>query len=197
LVSRDFLTEISMNDWLVYTPTLETPRLILRPAKMDDAPIVQRKFAKWEIVNLLARVPWPYPADGAETHLRKLVPQVEARALCAWSIYLRDGDGELIGAIILKPFDGANRSMRGFWLDTPHWGKGYMTEAANAVTDFAFRQLHWPFIWISNPAANTRSSAVKERQEAVLIETTEADSVSGEGPRQIWRIDANDWLARS
>ena len=48
------------------TPVLETPRLILRPPLPADTPVVQRRFPQWEIVRYLhAKVPWPYPADGA------------------------------------------------------------------------------------------------------------------------------------
>src|SRR5262245_56833363 len=49
----------------LYTPILETARLILRPPRMDDAPAVQKRFGRWEIVqHLLNTVPWPYPDDG-------------------------------------------------------------------------------------------------------------------------------------
>lgn len=47
-------------------PTLTAPRLILRPLELSDAPAVQAVFPRWEIVRFLAaRVPWPYPPDGA------------------------------------------------------------------------------------------------------------------------------------
>jgi RimJ/RimL family protein N-acetyltransferase len=48
------------------TPVLETPRLILHPLMPADAPVIQRRFPRWEIVRYLnRRVPWPYPEDGA------------------------------------------------------------------------------------------------------------------------------------
>ncbi len=44
------------------TPTLETPRLLLRPLDLADAAQVQLLFPHWEIVrHLAAQVPWPYP----------------------------------------------------------------------------------------------------------------------------------------
>ena len=52
------------------TPVLETERLILRPLEERDAPAIQRIFPQWEIVkDLLAKTPWPYPPDGAATHM--------------------------------------------------------------------------------------------------------------------------------
>ena len=52
------------------TPVLKTPRLILRPLRRKDAPVIQRLFPRWEIVRYLnASIPWPYPADGAAGHI--------------------------------------------------------------------------------------------------------------------------------
>ena len=52
------------------TPLLETRRLTLRPLSRQDVPAIQRRFPQWEVVRYLtARVPWPYPSDGAATHV--------------------------------------------------------------------------------------------------------------------------------
>ena len=52
------------------TPVLETERLVLRPVAPGDAPTLQRRFPRWEIVRFLStRVPWPYPPDGAERYV--------------------------------------------------------------------------------------------------------------------------------
>ena len=58
---------------------LETPRLWLRLLTMADAPAIQRRFARWEIVRLLnGRVPWPYPADGALQFLNAITADIAA-----------------------------------------------------------------------------------------------------------------------
>ena len=50
------------------TPTLETPRLLLKPLELADAEQTQILFPQWEIVRYLDKiVPWPYPPDGAYT----------------------------------------------------------------------------------------------------------------------------------
>ena len=55
-----------VNKPLPPTPVLETARLLLRPLVPADAPAIQRRFPRWEIVRWLnPRVPWPYPEDGA------------------------------------------------------------------------------------------------------------------------------------
>jgi len=72
------------------------------------------------------------------------------------------GSDDLRGRIDLWPFDGKNRDMRGFWLDPELHGRGLMTEAANAVTAFAFEQLNWPFLYLTNAVANRSSARVKD-----------------------------------
>src|SRR5260370_38795067 len=52
------------------TPVLKTPPLVLRPLCHTDAPVIQRRFPRWEVVRYLnASVPWPYPPDGAAIHV--------------------------------------------------------------------------------------------------------------------------------
>jgi RimJ/RimL family protein N-acetyltransferase len=164
---------------------------------MDDAPRLQSLFPRWENVRYLNGVlPWPYPADGAQSFLQMHIAAVEAGALRAWMICLKEDDQSFLGCIELRPFDGATRDMRGFWLAAEFQGRGYMTEAADRVTDFAFRNLGWPELWFANAAPNTRSIAVKQRQGAELIETIEGRFVEGVLPKQIWRLERSEWLAR-
>lgn len=176
---------------------LETARLYLRPLQMTDAPSIQRRFARWEIVRLLnGKVPWPYPADGAETFLRgKLAKQAAGSPDCTWGLWLKeDGPGEVIGLIELRPHGGTDA--RGFWLSEEYWGRGLMTEAADRVLDFAFDEAGMTEITLTNARDNVRSAAVKVRQGATLVGEDMIDTVSGRVPRQIWRLTAEEWRSR-
>jgi ribosomal-protein-alanine N-acetyltransferase len=158
---------------------------------------VQDLFARWEIVEFLTNnVPWPYPADGAETFLRRAIAENEAGEKNHWAICLKDGPDEVIGSISLWPDDGETRDMRGFWLGQDFQGRGLMTEAADRVTDYALIELGWPSLWLGNAKANLRSARVKERQGAVLVEESVGDFISGRQVRQVWRLDREAWLAR-
>jgi [ribosomal protein S5]-alanine N-acetyltransferase len=80
------------------TPSLETARLRLEPVSMRDALAVQRRYPRWEIVrHLAARVPWPYPPDGAESFLGALLSAMEAGRKNACGLWLEGGPNELIG----------------------------------------------------------------------------------------------------
>jgi len=61
-------------------PALATPRLLLRPLTLADAPALQHAFPQWEIVRFLAnRVPWPYPEDGTLAFIRDAALPAMAR----------------------------------------------------------------------------------------------------------------------
>jgi [ribosomal protein S5]-alanine N-acetyltransferase len=172
------------------TPVLETPRLVLRPLVPADAPVIQRRFPRWEIVRYLnPNVPWPYPEDGAIRFIEICQGEMARGEKHHWSIRLKDGPDEPIGGIDLWPDDGQSRDMRGFWLDPEFQGRGLMTEAADRVTDYAFRDLDWPHLWVSNDELNRPSARVKERQGARLVGFEPCRSVSGEGRRMVWLIE--------
>jgi RimJ/RimL family protein N-acetyltransferase len=180
------------------TPLLETRRLTLRPLSRQDVPAIQRRFPKWEVVRryLAVHVPWPYPSDGAATHVAECLEQMARREKCYWAICLKHDPGELIGRIDLWPDDGKSRDQRGFWLDPEFQGQGLMTEAAKRITEFAFVELGWPHLWLSNAEANVASGRIKEKQGAQLIDRTPSRFVCGEVTRMVWLLRREDWLAR-
>src|SRR5215510_11871794 len=114
------------------TPTLDTPRLVLRPLAVADADAVQALFPQWEVVRYLnGIVPWPYPADGALTYIRDIaLPAIARGDEWIWTLRLKTDPGQIIGSIGLKRGTDENR---GFWLGLPWHGQGLMTEAADAV----------------------------------------------------------------
>jgi ribosomal-protein-alanine N-acetyltransferase len=179
------------------TPVLETDRLVLCPLRQEDVPAIERRFPQWEVVRYLAaRVPWPYPTADAARHVAECLQQMARREKCYWAIFLKGGPADLIGRIDLWPDDGVSRDQRGFWLDPEFQGRGLMTEAAERVTAFAFVELGWPHLWLSNAEANGASGRIKEKQGARLIDREPARYVSGEGTRMVWLLTREEWLAR-
>lgn len=178
------------------TPTLETGRLILRPLRASDAAATQRLFPHWEVVRWMnAQIPWPYPADGAETNMADSLARRARGERMFWAVTVKGGDG-LRGRIDLWPDDGTRRDMRGFWLDRALQGQGLMTEAADAVTGYAFDVLGWPELHLTNATENRASARIKEKQGAVEIAREPAHYVSGPAERQIWRLTPEAWRAR-
>jgi ribosomal-protein-alanine N-acetyltransferase len=178
-------------------PVITTSRLILRPLELSDADAVQKLFPRWEIVRFLASdVPWPYPADGALTFIRdKALPAIQQGTEWHWSIRLKTASERLIGMISLMDRPGNNR---GFWLDPALQGKGLMSEASTAVTDYWFEILERPVLRVPKAVKNVQSRRISERSGMRLIETEDQDYVSGRRlPTEIWEITREEWRSRS
>src|SRR5437762_952166 len=177
------------------TPPLETPRLLLQPLTLDDVPQVQELFPQWDIVCHLNRiVPWPYPPDGALTFFRDVaLPAVARGDEWIWTIRLKLDSARVIGSINLRRSDDENR---GFWIGPPWQGQGFMSEAADAVTDFWFDTLRFPVLRVSKAVANAASRRLSEKQGMRVIAVVEREYVSGRLPAEIWEITAGEWRAR-
>ena len=177
------------------TPTLQTPRLILRPLELADATKTQVLFPHWEIVRYLRKiVPWPYPPDGAHTYYREAVlPAVARGDECAWTLRLKSSPEQLIGAISLFRSETDNR---GFWLGLPWHRQGLMTEACDAVTDYWFEVLKFPVLRVPKAVANTGSRRISEKQGMRVIAREDRDYVSGRLPSEIWEITGEEWSQR-
>ena len=178
------------------TPVLETARLVLRALRLEDAPAAQRHFPHWEIVRWLnAGVPWPYPSDGAEIYIRNCLERRARGERFFWAICLKDAPRELVGVIELWPDDGSH-DQRGFWIASEFQGRGLMTEAADRVTEYAFMQLGWHQLWLTNAEGNVASRRVKERQGARLVDKVEKLYVSGKSSGEVWLLKSEDWKRR-
>jgi len=179
------------------TPVLQTPRLVLRPLRRKDAPVIQRRFPRWEIVRHLdAKIPWPYPSDGASRYVETCLEEMARGEKSHWAIIPRSGPADLIGVIDLWPDDGVSRSQRGFWLDTGFQRQGLMTEAADRITAYAFVELGWPQLWFTNAQDNHASRRIKEKQGARLVDLMIGRYVEGTGPQMVWQLLREDWMAR-
>jgi RimJ/RimL family protein N-acetyltransferase len=179
------------------TPVLETPRLLLRPLELADAVEVQALFPQWEIVRQLnARVPWPYPHDGAFTYYRDdALPAIDRGEEWHWTLRLKDDPAQkIIGAICLVLHGGTNR---GFWI-APAWqGRGLMTEAVHAVNRFWFEDLKQPVLRVKKARDNAASRAISLHEGARCIAETEDDYVCGRLPTEVWELTAEEWRTRN
>ena len=176
-------------------PTLETPRLVLRPIELADAEQTQLLFPHWEIVRYLDKiVPWPYPPDGAHLWLRDLaLPAMERREEWSWTLRLKSAPATMIGFVHLRKRQNNNR---GFWVGLPWQGQGFMTEACDVVTDYWFDVLKFPVLRAPKAVVNSASRRVSEKAGMRVVATEERDYVSGRFLTEIWEITADEWHVR-
>ncbi|HEY9320235.1 MAG TPA: GNAT family N-acetyltransferase [Achromobacter sp.] len=177
-------------------PALTTARLTLQPLDMDDAEAIQRIFPQWEVVRFLAdQVPWPYPDNAAGDYIQHVaLPAIRRGEQWHWTVRTLGAPGRLIGVVSLMDDDSGNN--RGFWLDPAHHGKGYMTEASEAVTAYWFNVLGKPLLRAPKAIANTGSRKISERSGMRVVGVEERGFVSGRQPAEIWEITRDEWLAR-
>jgi RimJ/RimL family protein N-acetyltransferase len=177
-------------------PALETPRLILRPLELSDAPQAQLLFPHWEIVRFLANVvPWPYPPDGAFTHFRdRALPAMARGDEWHWSLRLKSAPDLMIGEIGLMSKQENNN--RGFWIGRQWQRQGLMMEAVIATTDFWFNVLCFPVLRVPKAIVNTPSRRISEKCGMRVIAAEERELVAGRFLVEIWEITADEWRAR-
>ena len=143
-------------------PRLATPRLVLRPMELSDAPQIQLLAADREIAATTMTIPHPYPEGGAETFIRMQREEFANQKAIAFAIARREDD-LLIGTIgiMLKPEDA--RGEIGYWVGVPYWGQGLVTEAAARVLQFGFEELGLNRIYAQHFHTNPASGAVMRK----------------------------------
>ena len=106
-----------------------TPRLLLRPGWMEDAPALAEAINDPAILRNLTHVPSPYGMDDAERFLSQLHDPRFPRLL---AFTRTQGAPRLVGGCgIHLSAEGAPEL--GYWVARPYWGLGFATEAARAV----------------------------------------------------------------
>lgn len=124
-------------------PTIETPRLLLRPFAPSDAPEVRRLAGEREIALNTSSVPHPYEDGMAEAWIAQHQEFFEKAEHVICAIVERESK-TLAGAAGLLLNAEHRHAELGYWIGKPFWGRGYATEAAKALLDYAFERYALP-----------------------------------------------------
>jgi [ribosomal protein S5]-alanine N-acetyltransferase len=105
----------------------------------------------------------PYNETHANEWLARAVPAADRSAMRSWAI--RDVDGEQIGGIGFhdSPAGHEHSAELGYWLASRHWGRGIMTEAVLAVSNYGFQELGISRITAAIFLGNAASARVLEK----------------------------------
>lgn len=140
--------------------TLETARLILRPPKTSDADDFVRLLNDFEVSRYLSHVPYPYDRGDAETWINKTRQGWQAGNAASFAITERN-TGTVLGAVGVHQSEDGNEL--GYWLGKAFWGRGYASEAIQAIVAFGFRQTDVRLIHAGTHLDNRASSRVLEK----------------------------------
>ncbi|MEW6515554.1 MAG: GNAT family N-acetyltransferase [candidate division FCPU426 bacterium] len=151
-----------MNSFPHPQPVLQTQRLSLRPFRLEDAADVRRLANERDVAAMTYRLPHPYPAGLAEEWIRGQEPAYREGRETVFALTLRDNGG-LIGSMGLMVKAEHERAEVGYWLGKPYWGKGFATEALEAVLEYGFGTLGLRRIFGQLFAPNQASARVMEK----------------------------------
>jgi RimJ/RimL family protein N-acetyltransferase len=152
---------------------LLTDRLRIRRLLLKDADVLSH----YRSLPLVAKYQSAWSRESALNLIEELLQSTPTTKghWFQFGIELRD-KCELIGDIGFLNTDENGKSWIGFTLDPAHWGKGFATEAANAVLDFYARN-KIDSVWASTEPGNELSAKVLYRLDFILFDSTPIDLV--------------------
>ena len=143
-------------------PTLRTARLTLRPFTAEDGPGVKQLAGERAIADTTGSVAHPYEDGMAESWIAKHAADFEAGKSLHLAMTLT-ATGELLGAIGLTASPPHRRAELGYWLGTPYWGRGYTTEAAEALVRYGFNEMNLARMVAHHLARNPASGRILQK----------------------------------
>ena len=182
----------------VTTPPLRTPRLELRPFDDADANALFALHTNAAVMRY-----WDAPAwsdrSRAETFIATCRQICEAGTGSRLAVE-RASDGAFIGWCSVTRWNPDFRSASmGYCFDDSTWGRGYATEAARAVLEWAFTTLNLNRVQAETDTRNVASARVLEKLGFVREGTLREDCIVNGDVSNSWvyGLIRCEWRAES
>ena len=171
-------------------PVLETKRLALRAARLEDAKAVAALANDRRIAENTARIPYPYRVTDAE----KFIGGANKNGEAAFLITLRDRT--VVGACGIM-FHNNETPELGYWLGVPYWNQGYATEALHALIDYAFTDLAHETLQAGARVTNPASRRVLEKCgfQWTGVGLYRINAIKSSAPIDRFRLERGIWSA--
>jgi len=173
---------------------IRTGRLVIRNYVLDDVPAMDVVIPA-NRAHLETFLPWARHEPVGTARRAELVESFRRgfadRETFTFGVFLFDGS--YIGGTGLHARIGPDALEIGYWVSADAEGRGYMTEAAAALTQVGLVFAGAGRIEIRCEPANTRSRRVPERLGFTLVDTR-VDTCGGEGREElveIWEMRAD------
>ena len=168
----------------VKIPTLMTPHLSLRPLETADAITLHRIYQVEDVLRYFPNTT-PPPFEKVEKFIAGQEKHWAEYGYGNWGIIPTD-ENDIIGWVGLQYVPELLETEVGYLLARPFWGRGYATEAATAVRDYAFYMLQLPQLISLIRVGNLASKRVAEKVGMTLAEEiTRYDT-------QYWKYSLNN-----
>lgn len=119
---------------------LETERLVLRQTELRDAEAFSKGVSDFDIARMTGSIAYPYPQLSAEFKIMTFHSAKRRGMAHPYAITLK-GDDTLMGVVDLFKRSAESLWEIGYWIARPYWGRGYMTEACEALLAEAHKSL--------------------------------------------------------
>ena len=169
---------------------LETDRLILREYTQDDFDAL---YAILSDPETMQHYPKPYDAAGTQRWLDWSSDNYRRYGFGLWAIDLKE-TGAFLGdcGLTMQNIDGVQLPEIGYHICKDHWRRGYGSEAAHAVRDWAFRNTDFAALYSYMSATNTASYSTAAAAGMSRIKEYLDDGV----PHLVYRITRQEWMNR-
>ena len=161
----------------------ESERLIIRAPRLEDIDAVfESTFSSYD--DLKQWMPWAQTRptrESTEDSIRQAIAKFTTREDLRLHIFLKE-TGEFIGSSGLHRIRwDIPRFEIGYWLDQRFQGFGYMTEAVERITRFAFEKLYARRVEIRCDENNSPSRKIAERLDFELEGVLKQDDLTADG----------------
>ncbi len=125
-------------------PIIETPHLILRAWRLEEAAALFEIFQEEDILQYFPN-PKPPPLNKVEDYIAHQLAHWELYGYGHWAIVEREA-GQVAGWVGLEYLLELGETEVGYLLSRRVWGRGYATEAARAAVGYGFETASLPGI---------------------------------------------------
>ena len=155
--------------------TLETPRLLLRPWRDEDAEELYR-YAKDPLVGPIAGWPPHTSVENSLEIIRGVLSEPETYAVVLKETGLPAGSvGIMRRGHGTAPMTDTEAEI-GYWIGVPYWGRGLIPEAVERLLERCFQELSCTAVWCGYYDGNEKSKRVQEKCGFLYHHTAENTS---------------------
>lgn len=134
---------------------IETERLVLREYRWEDFDAIYEIISD---VETMQHYPKPYDEAGAKRWIEWSLQNYKQYGFGLWAVILKE-TGEFIGdcGVTIQNIDGQQLPEIGYHINKRFWSKGFGSEAARAVRDWAFENTEYDILYSYMKYTNTGS----------------------------------------
>jgi len=147
--------------------------LELRPLTQADALRIAEYCNNYNLYKTTLSLPYPYTLEDAKSWIEMAEANAKEQKSFEFAI-VEQASGLLVGVVGLSQNKANRKGELAYWIAEEHWGKGYGSWAANAILDFAFREMNFHKVFArffaNNPASGRIMQKIGMKEVGVFVD---------------------------